>query len=89
MNTTLEPPLIITTSEFSINLKEIIILSLMLLLLIYSIVTFLNRWSKNYRDINQGPYYTETDAGEQFSVGEWLMLKLKGPYSGEPKFDIF
>ena len=63
-----EPPLLVTTSEFSIKLKEIIILSLVFLLLLYSVTTFLNKWSKSYRQINQIPYYS-ADQTEELSPG--------------------
>ena len=63
-----EPPLLVTTSEFSIKLKEIIILSLIFILLLYSVITFLNKWSKSYRQINQIPYYS-ADQTEELSPG--------------------
>ena len=70
---TTEPPMVITTSEFNIHMKEIVILSLFFLLLVYSVVTFLTKWSKNYRDtggsINQTPYYSTEDE-ENLSSGE-------------------
>ena len=47
----------VTTSQFSVSFKEIFILFLFLLLLLYSIVSFLNKWSKNYRGINHVPFY--------------------------------
>ena len=64
-----DPPFLIKTSEFSIKLKEIIILGLIFLLLLYSILTFLSKWSKSYRQINQIPYYS-TDQEEQLSPGK-------------------
>ena len=47
----------IGTSDFSVSFKEIFILSLFFLLLFYSIASFLNNWSKNYRGINHVPFY--------------------------------
>ena len=38
--------------------KEAFILFLFFLLLLYSVVTFLKSWNKNYRDINHLPFYT-------------------------------
>ena len=64
-----DPPFLIKTSEFSIKLKEIIILGLIFLLLLYSILTFLSKWSKSYRQINQIPYYS-THQEEQLSPGK-------------------
>merc|ERR1719367_2144829 len=46
------PPFKVTTSEFSISLKEIIILSMILFLLLYSIFAFLKHWKRNYYDIS-------------------------------------
>ena len=46
------PPFMVTTSEFSISIKEIVILGLVFLLFIYSIFSFLHNWKKNYRDIS-------------------------------------
>ena len=66
---TTDPPLLITTSEFSIKLKEIIILGLIFSLLLYSVITFLNKWSKSYRQINQIPFqYAEQT--EELSPGQ-------------------
>ena len=63
-----EPSLLVTTSEFSVKLKEIIILSLIFLLLLYSVITFLKKWSKSYRQINQIPYYSANQAEELDTV---------------------
>ena len=52
------PPFHVTTSEFSISLKEIIILGLVFLLFIYSIFSFLHNWKKNYRDISSSCQYS-------------------------------
>ena len=61
----------IPTSNFSVSFKEIFILFLFLLLLLYSIVTFLHNWSKNYRGINHVPYYaTCKDDGRGVENGE-------------------
>ena len=57
-----EPPMIITTSDFHVSFKEVFILSLMLLLLVYSVVSFLKNWNKNYRDINHFPHFSEDDS---------------------------
>ena len=39
-------------------LKELVILGLVLLLLVYSILAFLNNWKKNYRDISTCVQYS-------------------------------
>ena len=71
-----EPSITINTSDFNIHVKEIIILGLIFLLLIYSVVIFLKRWSKNYRDINQVPYYSSQEHEEQFSGGKNLIMSF-------------
>ena len=37
--------------------KEVFILILFFLLLLYSVISFLSQWNKNYREINHLPYY--------------------------------
>jgi len=56
----------VRTSEFDVSVKEIVILCLLLLLVIYSISMFINNWSRNYRDIYQPTfiYSTQEDTGE-------------------------
>ena len=46
------PPFRVTTSEFTVSLKEIVILSMILFLLLYSIFAFLKHWKRNYYDIS-------------------------------------
>ena len=58
----LEPPFCITTSAFGVSAKEVFILSLILLLLVYSVVAFLKHWNKNYRNINYSPHFSEAEA---------------------------
>ena len=61
----------VTTSQFSVSFKEIFILLLFLLLLLYSIVSFLNNWNKNYRGINHVPFYaTYLEDGQGLETGE-------------------
>jgi len=55
------PPLIIRTSEFSISTKEIVILSLLLFLVVYSITMFINNWRRNYTDIYQPTFIYSTE----------------------------
>ena len=57
-STTLLPPFKVTTSELSISVKEIVILSMVFFLLIYSVLSFLTHWKKNYRDISHHSQYT-------------------------------
>jgi hypothetical protein len=45
-------------SGFDIKVKEIILVSMALLLLATSLCLFYKNWKKNYRDINQLPYYS-------------------------------
>ncbi len=40
-----------------VRIKEVILIVLALLLLVCSIALFFKHWKKNYRDINQLPYY--------------------------------
>merc|ERR1719361_944718 len=56
----------ITTNETSpgppdasiqVRPKEVFILVLFFLLLLYSVISFLSQWNKNYREINHLPYY--------------------------------
>ena len=56
-STTLLPPFKVTTSELSISVKEIVILCMIFFLLIYSVLSFLTHWKKNYRDISHHSQY--------------------------------
>ena len=56
-NFTTSPEMKMTTSIFSVSVKEIVILLLIFLLLLYSIISFLKSWNKNYRDISNLPYH--------------------------------
>ena len=60
------PPFKVTTSEFTISLKEIIILSMILFLLLYSIFAFLKHWKRNYYDISTSCQFNSqiNDSGE-------------------------
>ena len=51
------PPFNIVTSTFDVSAKELFILTLFFILLLYSVLTFLAQWNKNYREINHLPYY--------------------------------
>ena len=51
------PPFSISTSALEVSVKEICILAMFFLLLMYAVITFLTQWNKNYRDINHLPYY--------------------------------
>ena len=60
----------VTTSTLSVSVKEIIILLLIFLLLLYSILSFLKSWNKNYRDIPSLPYHAIClDDTAQLSTG--------------------
>ena len=45
-------------SGYDIKVKEIILVSMALMLLATSLCLFYKNWKKNYRDINQLPYYS-------------------------------
>ena len=51
------PPTVVTTG-LPPKMKEVVLISLALLLLACSILLFFKHWKKNYRDINQLPYYS-------------------------------
>lgn len=51
------PPFPPRVSGTQIRVKELVLICLALLLLICSILLFFKHWKKNYRDINQLPYY--------------------------------
>ena len=45
-------------SGADIKVKEIVLISMALMLLVTSLCLFYKNWKKNYRDINQIPYYS-------------------------------
>ena len=47
----------LAVSLFEVRAKEAILVSMALTLLVCSILLFFKHWKKNYRDINQLPYY--------------------------------
>ena len=49
------PPVNVSGTE--IRAKEVVLICLALMLLVCSILLFFKHWKKNYRDINQLPYY--------------------------------
>ena len=51
------PSYAIATSAFDVSVKEVFILTMFFVLLLYAIVSFLTQWNKNYREINHLPYY--------------------------------
>ena len=64
------------TAETSIQVrpKEVFILVLFFLLLLYSVISFLSQWNKNYREINHLPYYEiyiEKNSELQGIYGDW------------------
>ena len=69
------PPLVIPTSTLDVSVKELFILSLFFILLLYAVISFLTQWNKNYREINYLPYYeiyheeTPPHSGEQLLLG--------------------
>ena len=80
-NLTSSPEMKMTTSIFSVSLKETVILLLIFLLLLYSILSFLKSWNKNYRDITTLPYHAiclEDTPQPHMAAGklEWKMLQF-------------
>jgi len=57
------------TSSLKVSGKEAFILFLFFLLLLYSVVTFLKSWNKNYRDINHLPFYTMCEDKSSIAPG--------------------
>ena len=57
MMTTTEQLIHVRVSGTDIRPKEAILVSLALLLLVFSVALFFKHWRKNYWDINQLPYY--------------------------------
>ena len=51
----------ITTSPLQVSVKELFILSLIFILLIYSVLAFLRHWNKNYRNVNHLPQFSEAE----------------------------
>ena len=51
------PQIVIPVSTFEVSVKEMFILSLFFVLLLYAIISFLSQWNKNYRGISHLPYY--------------------------------
>ena len=47
----------IADQSIQVRPKEVFILVLFFLLLLYSVISFLSQWNKNYREINHLPYY--------------------------------
>ena len=48
----------IRVSGADVKVKEVILVTLVLFLLVISLCLFYKNWKKNYRDINQLPYYS-------------------------------
>ena len=78
------PPLVIHTSSREVSVKELFILSLFFILLMYAIISFLTQWNKNYREINYLPYYeiyqeeTPPHSGEQLLPRNTIQLNPRG-----------
>ena len=63
--------------------KEAFILFLFFLLLLYSVITFLKSWNKNYRDINHLPFYTMCEDKSSIAPGytfqkKWIIGFFQG-----------
>ena len=59
-----ESPPTTPSSVVEVSIKEIFILLLFSILLLYSIISFLHHWNKNYRNISYLPTFTE-DTGDR------------------------
>ena len=57
--------------------KEAFILVLFFLLLLYSVISFLKSWNKNYRDINHLPFYTMCEEKNSIAPGEAVLIFFK------------
>ena len=55
-----------------VSFKEMFIMFLFCVLLLYSIISFFNNWSKNYRGINHLPYYAGSYSQDNFPNGNVL-----------------
>ena len=60
--------------KVAVSGKEAFILILFFLLLLYSVVTFLKSWNKNYRDINHLPFYTMCEEKNSIAPGEQTLV---------------
>ena len=66
------------TDSIQVRPKEVFILVLFFLLLLYSVISFLSQWNKNYREINHLPYYEiyiEKNSELQGTDGERYFIK--------------
>ena len=70
------PSYAIATSAFDVSVKEVFILTLFFVLLLYAIVSFLTQWNKNYREINHLPYY-EIYIEESPQLTGWIQFQLE------------
>jgi len=64
------PPSYATAAE-PLRAKEVVLVCMALLLLVASVLLFFKHWKKNYRDINQLPYYAylyQKDGSADFGV---------------------
>ena len=62
--------------KVTVSGKEAFILVLFFLLLLYSVISFLKSWNKNYRDINHLPFYTMCEEKNSIAPGK-AVLKYK------------
>ena len=58
------------SAKVTVSGKEAFILVLFFLLLLYSVISFLKSWNKNYRDINHLPFYTMCEEKNSIAPGE-------------------
>ena len=63
-------------SLFEVRAKEAILVSMALTLLVCSILLFFKHWKKNYRDINQLPYYAYLYQKEEVQFEPEVSLSL-------------
>ena len=74
----LNPTIIITTSEFNVSVKEVFILGLFFLLMIYSFVSFYKSWNKNYGEFSHIPNLSREDSDirtESMEMGKYQIFR--------------
>ena len=68
----------LSSSKVQWSFKESFIMLLFFILLLYSIISFLNQWSKNYRGINHLPYYaTYLHSGNAIDNGKFVFFQFE------------
>ena len=66
-----------------VSFKEMFILFLFFLLLMYSVLSFLHNWNKNYRSINHLPYYSTFINASEIGINKMELLQSQAPVDWE------